>query len=225
MLNNYVVSEDQDLYLRTIPVREVTHDEGKLEQVMAKRSSDVPDIGMMESVKVLLEGIGEDPGREGLLDTPKRVAKMLREVTSGYDVDLDAVINGAMFSESYGAPVVVKDMTYYSMCEHHMLPFYGKAHVAYLPGQKVVGLSKIPRVVEVFARRLQVQERLTHQIADFLNTKLEPQGIAVALEGTHFCAVMRGVSQPSSVMRTEVVLAEDEDLRKQLLGLISEKSG
>jgi GTP cyclohydrolase I len=222
MLNNYVVSEDQDLFLRTIPVREVSHDGGKLEQVMARRSSDVPDAGMLESVRVLLEGVGENPGREGLLDTPKRVAKMLREVTSGYEVDLDAVINGAMFSESYGAPVVVKDITYYSLCEHHMLPFYGKAHVAYLPGEKVVGLSKIPRVVEVFARRLQVQERLTHQIADFLNSKLEPKGIAVALEGTHFCAVMRGVSQPSSVMRTEVALAEDEDIRKQLLDLISD---
>jgi GTP cyclohydrolase I len=225
MLNNYVVSEDQDLFVQTIPVREATHDGGKLEQVMAMRSSDLPDEGMMASVKGLLEGVGEDPDREGLLDTPKRVAKMLREVTSGYDVDLDAVINGAMFSESYGSPVVVKDITYYSLCEHHMLPFYGKAHVAYLPGEKVVGLSKIPRVVEVFARRLQVQERLTHQIADFLNSKLEPQGIAVALEGMHFCAVMRGVSQPSSVMRTEVVLSEEDEVRKQLLGLITDKTG
>ncbi|MGD2057804.1 MAG: GTP cyclohydrolase I FolE [Anaerolineales bacterium] len=222
MLNNYVVSEDQDLFFRTIPVREASHDSGKLEQVMARRSSDSPDAVMLDSVRLLLEGVGEDPDREGLQDTPKRVAKMLREVTSGYEVDLDSVINGAMFSESYGAPVVVKDITYYSLCEHHMLPFYGKAHVAYIPGEKVVGLSKIPRVVEVFARRLQVQERLTHQIADFLSAKLEPVGIAVALEGTHFCAVMRGVSQPSSLMRTEVVLAEDENVRKQLLGLISD---
>lgn len=221
MLSNYVVDEDQDLFLRTIPVRESTHDGGKLEQVMAMRSSDSPDTGILESVRVLLEGVGEDPAREGLLDTPRRVAKMLREVTSGYDVDLDAVINGALFSESYGAPVVVRDITYYSLCEHHMLPFYGKAHVAYLPGEKVVGLSKIPRVVEVFARRLQVQERLTHQIAGFLNTKLEPQGIAVALEGTHFCAVMRGVSQPNSLMRTEVILTDDPDLRRQLTALIS----
>jgi GTP cyclohydrolase I len=221
MLNSYEVREDQDLFLRTIPVHVDTRDTGKLEQVMAMRSAELPNEVMLDSVKVLLEGLGEDPAREGLLDTPKRVAKMLREVTSGYDVDLDAVINGAMFSESYGAPVVVRDITYYSLCEHHMLPFYGKAHVAYLPGERVVGLSKIPRVVEVFARRLQVQERLTHQIAEFLDTKLNPEGVAVALEGTHFCAVMRGVSQPSSVMRTEVVLAEDEELRKQLLGLIS----
>jgi GTP cyclohydrolase I len=225
MLNDYLVSEDQDLLLRAIPMRQDTYDGGKLEQVMAMRSADLPDTAMMESVKVLLEGVGEDPDREGLLDTPKRVAKMLREVTSGYDVNLDAVINGAMFSESYGAPVVVRDITFYSLCEHHMLPFYGRAHVAYLPGERVVGLSKIPRVVEVFARRLQVQERLTHQIADFLNTKLEPQGIAVALEGTHFCAIMRGVGQPSSVMRTEVVLAEDDGVRKQLLELIAERSG
>lgn len=220
MLNEYILTQDEGLFIKSIPPPAPHHIQGKLEHVTAQRAAESPDDGMMEAVRVLLEGVGEDPIREGLQDTPKRVARMLREVTSGYDIDLDAVINGAMFSESYGAPVVVRDIIYYSLCEHHMLPFFGKAHVAYLPGEKVVGLSKIPRVVEVFARRLQVQERLTHQIAEFLNDKLMPQGVAVALDGTHFCAVMRGVSQPNGLMRTEVVLGEDPDVRRQLQGYL-----
>ncbi len=178
---------------------------GKLEQVMAHRASQPPAEHMKDAVVGLLEGIGENPWREGLLDTPKRFAKMLREVTSGYDVDMDAIINGAMFEETYNQPVVVRDITYYSMCEHHLLPFHGKAHVAYIPNGRVVGLSKIPRIVEAFARRLQVQERLTTEIADFLQEKLDPQGVAVVLEGVHFCSVMRGVRQPSGLMRTQAV--------------------
>lgn len=194
---------------------------GKLEQVMTMRATQAVDEGMMDAVRTLLNGIGEEPGREGLMDTPKRVARMLREVTSGYEVDLDAVINGAMFDEDYGQPVVVKDIQFHSMCEHHMLPFFGKAHVAYMPDGNVVGLSKIPRVVEVFARRLQVQERLTAQIAEFIDEKLAPTGVAVVLEGTHFCAVMRGVGQPEGVMQTQAVLGRDDEVKKMLLGLIT----
>jgi len=194
---------------------------GKLEQVMTMRATQPVDESMMEAVRTLLNGIGEEPGREGLLDTPKRVARMLREVTSGYDVDLDAVINGATFDEDYGHPVVVKDIQFHSMCEHHMLPFLGKAHVAYMPDGSVVGLSKIPRVVDVFARRLQVQERLTAQIAEFIDEKLTPAGVAVVLEGTHFCAVMRGVGQPEGVMRTQAVLGRDNEVKQMLLGLIA----
>jgi GTP cyclohydrolase I len=214
-----VVSEERELILQETPQGMSLPDGGKMEQVMAWRAGMSPDPAMMGAVRTLLAGVGEDPGREGLLDTPKRVAKMLREVTSGYSVDLDAVINGAMFDESYGEPIVVRDMTFYSMCEHHMLPFHGKAHVAYQPASRVVGLSKIPRVVEVFARRLQVQERMTDQIADFLHQKLEPRGVAVILEGVHFCAVMRGVGQPDGLMRTQAARAETDELRRQLLAL------
>lgn len=178
---------------------------GKMENVVAQRSAEGPSQAMLDGVRNLILGVGEDPDREGLLDTPKRVAQMLREVTSGYVVDPDAIINGAMFEEAYDEPIVVKDMTFYSMCEHHMLPFYGKAHVAYIPNGRVVGLSKIPRVVEAFSRRLQVQERLTSQIANFLEDRLEPQGLAVVVEGVHLCAVMRGVSQPTGVMRTQAL--------------------
>jgi GTP cyclohydrolase I len=195
---------------------------GKMENVIAQRSAEGPSQAMLAGARNLILGIGEDPDREGLLDTPKRVANMLREVTSGYVVDLEAIINGAMFEEAYDEPITVKDMTYFSMCEHHMLPFYGKAHVAYIPNGRVVGLSKIPRVVEAFSRRLQVQERLTTQIADFLYEKLEPQGVAVILEGVHLCAVMRGVSQPTGVMRTQSlrgVFRDDPGLVGRVLGV------
>lgn len=197
------------------------YDGGKLEQVRAQRSNEETSPAMLASVQNLLIGIGEDPAREGLLDTPKRVARMLREVTSGYAVDLDSVINGAMFEETYDEPVVVKDITFHSMCEHHMLPFYGKASVAYIPDGLVVGLSKIPRIVETFARRLQVQERLTAQIADFIEERLGARGVAVILEGVHMCAVMRGVEQPTSSMRTQSlrgVFREDPDQAIRLLG-------
>jgi GTP cyclohydrolase I len=146
---------------------------------------------------------------------------MLLEVTSGYEVDLDLIINDAMFTETYDEPVVVREINFYSLCEHHMLPFFGKAHVAYLPDGKVVGLSKIPRIVEAFARRLQVQERLTGQIADFLDERLHPKGVAVVLEGTHLCAVMRGVNQPSGIMRTQALRGRFRDepgMVRDLLG-------
>lgn len=193
---------------------------GKLEQVMTQRSGEQLPPGMLAAAREMLVGLGEDPEREGLLDTPKRMASMLREVTSGYAVDLEAVINGAVFDEDYHEPIVVKDISYYSMCEHHVLPFYGKAQVAYIPNGKVVGLSKISRIVETFSRRLQVQERLTAQIADFIDQRLEPLGVAVVLEGVHFCAVMRGVQQPTSNMRTEAmrgVFRDDPALVARLL--------
>jgi GTP cyclohydrolase I len=219
-MDELLVEARSDLFIPAAAEDFAIADAGKIEQIMAQHGMQPADAGMMHAVGVLLDRIGEDPQREGLLDTPKRVAKMLREVTSGYQVDMDAVINGAIFSEDYGEPVVVRDIQYYSLCEHHMLPFYGKAHVAYLPSGKVVGLSKIPRVVEVFARRLQVQERLTAQIAEFLEEKLEPAGVAVVLDGTHFCAVMRGVQQPEGIMRTQAVRGQSPDVNKSLLRLL-----
>ncbi len=216
----FVYPEQKEIIFHTPPQELIVHNGGKLEQVMAMRAGMPPATEMKDAVRTLLQGLGEDPDRDGLLDTPKRVAKMLNEVTSGYHVDLDAVINGAMFEEPYAEPIVVRDINFYSMCEHHMLPFYGKAHVAYIPSGRVVGLSKIPRVVEVFARRLQVQERMTQQIADFLDQKLEPTGVAVMAEGVHFCAVMRGVGQPDGLMRTQAVRAQSDEVREQLLDLL-----
>ena len=204
----------------TLPDLYPGEDLGKLEQVTAQRAAQAPTTEMTEAVRELLSGLGENPDREGLLDTPKRVARMLREVTSGYEVDLDGVINGAIFRERYDEPVLVKDISFHSMCEHHMLPFYGVAHVAYVPHDLVVGLSKIPRVVETFARRLQVQERLTGQIADFLQERLDPRGVAVVVEGVHLCAVMRGVEQPSSTMRTQAlrgVFRQDRQLLDHIM--------
>jgi len=197
-------------------------DQGKMEHVRVQRTTGPLPESMKEGVLALLQGIGEDPWREGLASTPSRVAKMLLEITSGYEVDLDSIINGAMFSESYDEPVVVRDINFYSLCEHHMLPFFGKAHVAYFPNGKVVGLSKIPRIVEAFSRRLQVQERLTSQIADFINERLQPKGVAVVLEGTHLCAVMRGVNQPSGTMRTQALhgrFHDDPTMVRDLLGV------
>lgn len=216
----FVIPDQEKVVFHTSTQEMVAPNLGKIEQVKALTAGLPTPVDMKFAVRTLLEGLGEDPDREGLLDTPKRVAKMLSEVTSGYRVDLEAVINGAMFEETYREPIVVRDITFYSMCEHHMLPFYGKAHVAYIPSGRVVGLSKIPRVVEVFARRLQVQERMTQEIADFLHEKLQPRGVAVVAEGVHFCAVMRGVSQPEGVMQTQAVVAESEEVRTQLLGLL-----
>ncbi len=196
---------------------------GKLEQVRTVRAEEPPDGEMLRAVRALIQGVGEDTWREGLLDKPSRVAEMMLEVTPGYAVDLDAVLNEAVFEEAYDEPVVVRDMSFYSLCEHHLLPFFGRAHVAYIPQGRVVGLSKIPRVVESFARRLQVQERLTVQVADFLETRLQPRGVAFVLEGTHFCAVMRGVSQPQGVMRTQALRGafreQPEFLARMLQGI------
>jgi GTP cyclohydrolase I len=163
--------------------------------------------GKVESaVREILLEIGDDPDREGLVGTPERVHRMYTELTAGYHVDPDRLINGAIFEVDYSEMVVVKDIPFYSLCEHHLLPFFGTAAVAYIPRGRVMGLSKIPRVVEMYARRLQIQERLTQQIADFLQTRLEPQGVGVVMEATHLCAVMRGVRKPGTIMTTSSVL-------------------
>ncbi len=158
------------------------------------------------AVREILVEIGEDPDRAGLLGTPERVHRMYTELTAGYHVDPDRLVNGAIFEVAYSEMVVVKAIPFYSLCEHHLLPFFGTAAVAYIPRGRVVGLSKIPRIVEMFARRLQVQERLTEEIAEFLQTRLEPQGVGVVIEATHLCAVMRGVRKPGTVMTTSAVL-------------------
>ena len=158
------------------------------------------------AIRSILESVGEDPERDGLKNTPARVARMYEEILQGYHTDPTTLINGALFDVAYDEMVVVKDIEYYSLCEHHLLPFYGVAHVAYLPYGKVLGLSKIPRVVDMFARRLQVQERMTCQIADFLDDALHPRGVAVVVEGAHLCSMMRGVRKANARMVTSAVL-------------------
>jgi GTP cyclohydrolase IA len=163
--------------------------------------------GRVESaVREILTEIGEDPDRQGLVGTPGRVHRMYTELTAGYHVDPARLMNGAIFEVDYSEMVVVKDIPFYSLCEHHLLPFFGSAAVAYIPRGRVIGLSKIPRVVEMYARRLQVQERLTQQVADFIQDNLAPQGVGVVIEATHLCAVMRGVRKPGTVMTTSAVL-------------------
>ena len=158
------------------------------------------------SVRTILEAIGEDTDREGLLRTPERVSRMYEELTAGYHVDPAKLINDAIFDVNYDEMVVVRDIDYYSLCEHHMLPFLGQAHVAYIPDGKVIGLSKIPRIVEMFARRLQVQERMTQEIAEFIDQTLHPLGVAVVAEGLHMCAAMRGVKKANARMTTSAML-------------------
>jgi len=159
-----------------------------------------------EAVREILLEIGEDPDRQGLRGTPDRVHRMYAELTAGYHVDPARLVNGAIFDVDYSEMVVVKDIPFYSLCEHHLLPFFGRAAVAYIPRGKVIGLSKIPRIVEMYARRLQVQERLTQQIADFLAERLAPQGVGVVIEANHLCAVMRGIRKPGTIMTTSAVL-------------------
>jgi GTP cyclohydrolase I len=162
--------------------------------------------GMIEqAVRDILANIGEDPDRDGLIQTPDRVARMYEELTAGYHIDPVDLINNAIFDVDYDEMVIVKDIDFQSMCEHHMLPFIGRAHVAYIPAKKVVGLSKIPRIVEMFARRLQVQERMTVQIADFIEEVLQPQGVAVIVEGAHMCMIMRGIKKANATMTTSAM--------------------
>jgi GTP cyclohydrolase I len=168
--------------------------------------SDNIDIGSVRKIIFdLLNAIGEDPTREGLKNTPDRVARMYTELLSGYSMDPQKIINSALFHINYDEMVLVRDIEFYSLCEHHLLPFIGRAHVAYLPAGKVIGLSKIPRIVDMYARRLQVQERMTRQIADLLQTTLEPQGVAVVVEGMHLCSMMRGVKKHDARMTTSAM--------------------
>jgi GTP cyclohydrolase I len=178
---------------------------------------------MQKIIRELLAELGEDPDREGLLDTPARVERALRFLTSGYATDIDSVINEALFSVDYNEMVIVRDIDFYSLCEHHMLPFFGKCHIAYLPQGRVIGLSKIPRVVDVFSRRLQIQERLTSQIAEIIRDKINPLGVAVVVEATHLCMSMRGVEKQNSYAVTSAMLGvfrEDARTRSEFLELI-----
>jgi GTP cyclohydrolase IA len=179
--------------------------------------------GMQDIIRQLLAGLGEDPSRDGLLETPKRVERSLRFLTSGYEADIDAVLNNALFAVDYNEMVIVKDIDFYSLCEHHLLPFFGRCHVAYIPQGRVLGLSKIPRLVEIFSRRLQVQERLTKQIAETLRDKVQPLGVAVVMESTHLCMSMRGVEKQNSIAVTSAMLGvfrQDARTRMEFLELI-----
>ncbi len=176
-----------------------------------------------ESVVNILAEIGEDPNREGLLRTPNRVAKAYKFLTKGYSEDIEKLLNNAIFNEHYDEMVIVKDIDFYSLCEHHLLPFFGKCHIAYIPNGKIVGLSKLPRMVEMFSRRLQVQERMTREIGDMINKVLEPKGVAVVTEASHLCMMMRGVEKQNSVATASAMLGRfksDEKTRTEFLKLI-----
>src|SRR5688572_23259408 len=182
---------------------------------------------MQDLIRQLLAELGEDPDREGLVRTPLRVDKALRFLTSGYRANIAEVLNDALFTVDYSEMVIVKDIDFYSLCEHHLLPFFGKCHVAYIPSTKVIGLSKIPRLVDVFARRLQVQERLTNQIADTIRAKIAPLGVAVVMEATHLCMSMRGVEKQNSFAVTSAMLGSFRDnsrTRMEFLELLSLRS-
>lgn len=197
----------------------------KIEEAAAwtgPKTSTEPD-PLRDDVHEILQQLGEDPRREGLIKTPERVAKSLRFLTSGYRLDVDKVLNGALFSVAYDEMVIVKDIEIFSLCEHHLLPFFGRCHIAYVPTDKVVGLSKLPRLVDVFARRLQVQERLTNQIAEALMEKIKPQGVGVIVEARHLCMIMRGVEKQNSVAVTSAMLGvfrTCKDTRDEFLSLV-----
>ena len=189
------------------------------EKDLAETDTDV----IQTLIEQLLVHLGENPTRDGLVKTPERVAKAFRFFTEGYQQDADEVLNGALFPIEYDEMVVIRDIDFFSLCEHHLLPFYGKCHVAYLPNGRIVGLSKIPRLVEVFSRRLQVQERLTVQIAEALQQKLNPQGVAVVMEARHLCMMMRGVETPNAVAVTssmQGVFQSQQQTREEFLNLI-----
>lgn len=204
--------------VQVLPPREAAHENGNSPKAVRPTQVRVEDL-----YREILTFVGEDPNREGLLRTPHRVVEALKFLTSGYQQNVQALLNGAIFREDYDDMVVVKDIEFYSMCEHHLLPFFGKAHVAYIPNGKIVGLSKIPRLVDMFSRRLQVQERLTTQIAEALEQALQPKGVAVVLEGAHTCMRMRGVQKQESSMVTSHVMGAfrtDRATRQEFMALV-----
>lgn len=206
-LNNISLGED-------VEIRDNGHNAEEDLQEFVRREN------IESAVRSILASVGEDPDRQGLIGTPDRIARMYDEVLGGYKMDLEKLVNGALFDVAYDEMIVVKDIEFYSMCEHHMLPFFGRAHVAYIPSEKVIGLSKIPRIVEMFARRLQVQERMTRQIADTIDEILSPQGVAVVIEGNHMCSMMRGVKKQEASMVTSAMLGcfkESDKTRNELL--------
>ena len=206
----------------SVPCRRSTG-QGHAPPARIMRAMTEPGTSLEEAVRTLLAEIGEEPSREGLARTPERVRRMYDELTSGYHVDPDALINGACFSVDYDEMVVVRDIEFFSLCEHHLLPFIGKAHVGYLPNGRVVGLSKIPRIVDMYAQRLQVQERLTVQVADFLMERLQPKGVACVVEATHLCTMMRGVRKQEATMVTSSMTGtfrRDARTRAEFMGLI-----
>ena len=178
---------------------------------------------MIDEIRKILAEMGEDPARQGLLNTPKRVDRALRFLTSGYQMNPDEVLNGALFDVAYDEMVIVRDIELFSLCEHHLLPFFGKCHVAYIPNGRIVGLSKIPRLVDMYARRLQVQERLTTQIAETIQERIKPKGVAVVIEAQHLCMIMRGVEKQNSVAVTSSMLGvfkDDQNTRNEFLNLV-----
>jgi len=196
---------------------------GSLIELQPKESS----ISIAAHMKEVLRALGEDPGRDGLARTPERVEQALRYLTSGYSSDLNEIVNGALFDVKYDEVVIVRDIEFFSMCEHHLLPFFGKMHVAYLPDTKVIGLSKIPRIVDVFARRLQIQERLTQQVAETIQQLIQPRGVGVICEARHFCMMMRGVEKQHSGAITSAMLGafrDNKGTRNELLSLIGQRS-
>jgi GTP cyclohydrolase IA len=205
----------------------ISPDDIRKQLISTESKSPVSEEEMRQAVRTLLIGLGEDPDREGLLDTPKRVVKALKYLTSGYNQSLDELLNGAVFHEDANEMVLVRDIDLFSSCEHHILPIIGRAHVAYIPNGKVIGLSKIARICEMYARRLQVQERLTSQIANAIQGLLKPQGVAVVIEATHMCMVMRGVQKPGSWTVTssmQGVFAEDGKTRQEFMDLIRHRA-
>jgi len=190
---------------------------------MQSEQKAIERLEVRDHVRAILRLVGEDPDRDGLKRTPDRVEKAYRYLTKGYEQDAAAVLSGAIFESDYDEMVIVRDIDFYSLCEHHLLPFYGKCHVAYLPNRKIVGLSKIPRLVEVFSRRLQVQERLTTQIARVIDEKLKPKGVGVVMEANHLCVMMRGVEKQNAYMITSSMLGRfrsDQKTREEFMGLL-----
>lgn len=187
----------------------MTHNNKKVGQIAESLAgSTLDEATIQESVKQIIKAIGEDPERGGLKNTPERMAKAYEELLAGYRIDPIKLLNDALFEVSYDEMVIVRDIEFYSLCEHHMIPFVGRAHVSYIPNGRVIGLSKIPRIVDMFARRLQVQERMTQQIADLLDELLHPQGVAVVLEGIHLCTMMRGVKKHDARLTTSAMLGQ-----------------